>query len=55
VAVVRNASAAERLGPLVAQGHVSIVEADMTKPDTFEVNFSDSILIEPNLLGAALC
>ncbi|RSH89983.1 hypothetical protein EHS25_001316 [Saitozyma podzolica] len=35
VAVVRNLSTANLLEPLVAGGHVAVVEADMMRPETF--------------------
>lgn len=37
VAVVRNVSTAKLLEPLVAGGHVAVVEADMMRPETFTV------------------
>ena len=37
VAVVRDAKKASLLEPFVASGRAAIVQADMTKPETFEV------------------
>ena len=40
IAVVRSTNKASQLEPLVAGGKVALVEADMSRPDTFDVSFT---------------